>query len=459
MEIKLDSIASTRDSQRSNDAKSKIDESEFPYFDNIPSHIIADILLQLPIKSLLTCKCVSKSWKTLISEPYFDKLYSDRARISFIIRTYNHNFMPKNFYHLECESEKFEIGRNNPVKLNPLFKLRLCFDKECLKKDNYWNRKRPFIGCKARHDKCGILNSCNGLLCLCHHNNLTPLVILNPTTGDFIRLPEVTKTPKRLNPTLVRIVGNAGFGFHPKTGEYKVIHMWLKYVKGNRVMPNGVSRPYGWVFEAMTLEIHTLGTSSWRNVEVDPQFSIKELKHATCVNGALHWIRFDNWQMSILCFNFDSEMLQLFPSPPCFENNNNNNEMSYEIIRMGQLSGFLYICCASDQNATMWIMKKYGIGESWTNVYNIDISSNRLFPSPFTLCCPLKHFEEGAIILLYLYKSHCFIYYELEKNRFKVFQIHENPPFFEVIPHIPSLISLKDVVKGDNIEVLNIHSR
>jgi hypothetical protein len=51
--------------------------------------------------------------------------------------------------------------------------------------------------------------------------------------------------------------GQAGFGFHSKTNEYKVIKMWRKHV-----------------FEPLILEIHTLGKLLWRNVEVDPEISI-----------------------------------------------------------------------------------------------------------------------------------------------------------------------------------------
>ncbi|KAK2386894.1 hypothetical protein QL285_060733 [Trifolium repens] len=103
----------------------------------------------------------------------------------------------------------------------------------------------------------------------------------------------------------------------------------------------------------------------------------------------------------------------------------------------------------------MWAMNEYGIEESWAKVYNI-----RGYPfCHYDLCCPVKPFEEGAAILLY-HSRNCFIYYEPEKNRCKFSQIcGTRSSSIAVIPHIPSLISLKDVVKGYNIEVLNIHSR
>jgi hypothetical protein len=127
---------------------------------------------------------------------------------------------------------------------------------------------------------------------------------------------------------------------------------------------------------------------------------------------------------------------------------------------MGESRGLLYICDTSSfHDVTMWVMKEYGIAESWTMVYSIDTSISFL-GRPCRryggLCWPLKHFEDGASMLSY-HSCNCLIYYEPEKYGFKVFQIHGSP-FVEIIPHIPSIISLKDIVKGDNIEVLNIYS-
>jgi len=249
------------------------------------------------------------------------------------------------------------------------------------------------------------------------------------------------------------MLGQAGFGFQPKTNEYKVISVWIRHVK----------RANQWVFERVILEINTLGTPSWRNVEVDPQISFSRLKYPTCLNGALHWIRFEGLLRSILVFCFESERLQSFPSPPYVFGNHNNGFLGNRHISMGELKGFLYICDSTLlSDVSMWVMNEYGTGESWTKIYNIDTSFNpseSCVQRSYDLSWPIKHFEEGAAILLY-HSSNCFIYYEPEKYGFKVFRIHGyRSDFLEVIPHIPSLIALKDVLKGDNIEVLNIHSR
>ncbi|KAL6998495.1 hypothetical protein U1Q18_008624 [Sarracenia purpurea var. burkii] len=45
----------------------------------LPEQIVANILLRLPIKSLGRCKCVSKSWLSFISDPFFVKSHLNQA--------------------------------------------------------------------------------------------------------------------------------------------------------------------------------------------------------------------------------------------------------------------------------------------------------------------------------------------------------------------------------------------
>jgi len=148
-----------------------------PYFDSLPSQLTTHILLKLPIKSLLICRCVCKIWNTLISEPHFAKLQFEQAPVSLVIRTLHDMQMARSLYLLECDPQKLEFGTNHHLKLKPTFILplrdvKLSRDKNGgksykEKSDEIENKfKHRYISCITNRDKFGIVNSCNGLLCL-----------------------------------------------------------------------------------------------------------------------------------------------------------------------------------------------------------------------------------------------------------------------------------------------------
>jgi hypothetical protein len=192
-----------------------------------------------------------------------------------------------------------------------------------------------------------------------------------------------------------------------------------------------------------------VGTPTWRKVRVDGNFSkIKLISFPTFVNEALHWICFlrvgENY--SILRFNFETEKLQLIGLPSTL--------LGHYGIRKGVLRDSLYVCNASlPSSVDVWIMKNDDIGVLWTKAFTLGGSLHRYI----NLYWPLKNFDNGNLLGYCPNKG--FIYHDT-KNRPKKFLVcGTQEKLLEVIPHIPSLISLKDVVKGDNVEVLNVNSR
>ncbi|XP_057441266.1 F-box protein At3g07870-like [Lotus japonicus] len=474
METKEGSMGSPRDRKGKRVAEKVDNESKSQQlgvsFTDLPSHISTDILLRLPIKSILICKCVCPSWKALISDPHFTKLHFQHASTGFMIRANAPYLVSRILHLLEFEPEKIEKDDdddqfcfcedlsikpecNSHLKLENKLKLPLRDAKLVLdKRDETEKRGRQghYISSKPEDDKFAVVNSCNGLLCLCDPSR-DNFVVCNPVSGEFIRLPKATSVHNISDIWHQEIY--CGFGLLPKTNEYKVVRILKMY--------GGLHSPKTTKF--MGVDMYTLGTTTWKNVDVDPEnfkwllmCTDKWLGFPTCVSGALHWIDF--YHYAILCFDFESERFQSFPSPPLLF----QNKHSPWNITMGELRGSLHICDSSSSSSVstpvkMWIMKKYGFGESWTKVFSIDTMSRDRWPYG-GLYWPVKHFKNGAAILMY-HSSNCFIYYEPEKYGFKIFKVRGTQYTFEVIPHIPNLISLKDAVKGDNIEVLNIHSR
>lgn len=476
MRRKKDSAsASARDSKRGKQVGKRVDEAESeelgPSFAELPLAITSNILLQLPIKSILICRCVCRTWNEVISDPRFAQLHFERAPTSVLIRTNDPKRVSRTLHLLEYDPQKFDDEEDRfcsceddflkpeckyHMKLELKFKLPLRDAKLVLSKIDGAknpNRQRRYIACKPKDDKFDVVNSCNGILCLRGPRINDPFFVCNPITGEYIKLPEASEIDNRQGPISDFYFG---FGFQSKTNEYKVIRLFTKEFKN----PRYIDSLNMWEVYQQIVEIHTLGTPTWRNVRVDdPTFTTEKLTFPTHVNGALHWIRFefdyDGSETSILSFNFESERFQTLPSPPgVFE----HYDSRYSMVSMGELRESLYICDAKPRfnSINIWIMKKYGIGKSWTKVFKIDQSDADRWPNGLYL--PVKHFKIGAGMLMY-HSCNCFIYCESKGYEFKFYKVRGTKSKFEAITLIPSLISLKDVVKGDNVEVLNVHSR
>jgi len=111
----------------------------------LPDELITEILSRLNVKSLMRLRCVSKLWKTLISDPTFVKMHLQLSKRNSHLVLHMDNKYFRYTYTVALISVSPLLGSTSS---NPITHA----------KDH--NRRFHSGSC------CGIVGSCNGLICL-----------------------------------------------------------------------------------------------------------------------------------------------------------------------------------------------------------------------------------------------------------------------------------------------------
>uniref|UniRef100_A0A7N2L5N3 F-box domain-containing protein n=1 Tax=Quercus lobata TaxID=97700 RepID=A0A7N2L5N3_QUELO len=265
---------------------------------SLPDGILTNIFVFLPIKSIIICTSGSKAWKSLIKNPTF-------------ISTHLHHSLNKNqnllFIGLCSESE-------NQKEFYALHNEDDAYFTQHARFDYPYNRKYSVVG------------TCNGLLLLSDDTNIS-FCLRNPCVGKLLKLPSHNITYA----THGRFGASIGFGFDPKTKDYKVVRVVT--LLGN--LDVGKTRPQ------------------------------------TFINGALHWVAFrfsdNNIHNFVLVFDLGEEVFHEILLPD-FRGHRGLISGTISVYRNSiaffqKGNDFLHI----------WAMKEYCVGSSWTKVFSLPL--------------------------------------------------------------------------------------
>ncbi|CAI9765276.1 unnamed protein product [Fraxinus pennsylvanica] len=382
----------------------------------LPVHIIVDILSRIPLKDILRCRCVCKTILKLLKDPYFAEVHLARALTTtsnLIIREHGSKWGSLYFFTFDLGEAGLSsccgadwMSHSYLRHLHPLSRINFDF--------SFRGRNLAFIG------------SCNGLLCLYYNSQSKPFYsICNPILQEYTELPDLAaSTPSYIYSNL------SAFGFCPRTKQYKVIRfLW----------PTSVDPLTSIQSSGMVADIHTLGSDSWRRIE-NPVW-LKQQAFDPFVNGALHWITTSHKPSELISsFDLETEQFRLLPPPPHFSLHYVKN-VSW--INIGVLRECLCLCYIyEDAQFEAWVMKKYGVKESWTKKFSIDM---KLYCNLRVedLHRPIKFLSNGD--LCFLFASNSLVSFNPKKKTFR--ELKKMGPWrTEVTAHVLSFISLKDAV-------------
>ncbi|XP_059631580.1 F-box/kelch-repeat protein At3g06240-like isoform X2 [Cornus florida] len=275
----------------------------------LPEHPVVQILSKLPVKSLLQFKCVSKPWRSLISDPCFIKTHLSQSVTKSVLIATSHP--PYRLYTISFGSAGNDIVE---AKVEFLFQ-----------------NIKP-------HPRCEIIGSCNGLIAMgvesddiYHKGNYgVSIYVFNLSTRESKEIPDCDSPG-----------GLIGFGYDQCSDDYKLVSA-----------------------RSDSIYVYSLRIGSWRKVHDFPDH-FHVVPYGTQLNGALHWLRFrmnNNLDMTleIAALSLADEKLWKIPLPTSF------TKFQLRTCHMGVFEGCL--CVLSGCGDAIWVMKEYGVKQSWTKL-------------------------------------------------------------------------------------------
>lgn len=296
--------------------------------DYIPEEILQEILLKLPVKSLIRCTAVCKSWRSLIKSSTFVKNH-----LSHTIQSNHQNDVHTLLLHKKVREGFYSVNWDNPTFGEHINVANPFVDNNsALKKRDVW----PWV-----------VGTYNGLVCLAYHDTSDPIIVCNPSIRKYVILPEA-------KPTLMDWV-RLEFGYDSRNDDYKVLRIR--------------SRSRSHQSDDCEIDVWSLSRGSWKTLKAKLKKSVPS-GNTTLVKGALH--RVHNYlkrsaDYFILCFDMVSELFEEIIMPQDLRKN------CCSTIRYGESIGLLSHVRrnAGDSVFQVWVMKEYGVVESWTKQFDI----------------------------------------------------------------------------------------
>ncbi|XP_007207683.2 F-box/kelch-repeat protein At3g23880 [Prunus persica] len=312
--------------------------------------VLRDILSRLPVKSLIRCTSVCKTWIPIIKS-------QDLIR-KHLIRALNSNDLL--LLHTVSGEECKTVLHKTLVKelTEEVYSVR--YDAEDL--GLYCPIEFPISHKKKLHNSfLRVVGVCDGLVCLADDifRYGSTFIIWNPCIRKSVTLPSPGVTFRKNGGYDATI----GFGFDATTNDYKVVRLVVDQVGSPTIA-----------------EVYSLANGSWTSPRpVTPECEIDGAAFQASVNGALHWPAIprktvDDLCYFILAFDLGSELFREMPMPESFEW---HTSLGLQLSVSGDRKSIaLFVMdhrCANYENyfLDIWVMKDYGIYESWTRLIRL----------------------------------------------------------------------------------------
>ncbi|KAL0007214.1 hypothetical protein SO802_008716 [Lithocarpus litseifolius] len=296
-----------------------------------PEEVVRKILYKLPVKSLIRFRCVSKSWNTLITTPAFINCHLTRS------------------HSLLSNSNKLIVRHCLEKPYVEHYKL---IDDSNDSFDQIQNIELPLTSRPIQHFR--LIGSANGLFSLYEQKCF---ILWNPSIRKFITLPKPCITVK----THGKVTCHSAFGFDLRTNDYKVVRIAFPSEEAKLPLIEAYSLNEGsWKLTSASFP-SGIGVSCWH-------------KPVASLGGAVHFAVYDKdnrCRPLVLSFDLGDEVCHLMSLPNC--------AFSWSNLQTSVIGGSLALLFYDDRFVAkkccdIWVMKEYGIVDSWTKLFTVDLN-------------------------------------------------------------------------------------
>ncbi|RDY11176.1 F-box protein CPR30, partial [Mucuna pruriens] len=307
----------------------------------LPRELVSNILSRLSAKDLVTCTHVCKSWFDLITDPYFIT---------------NHYVVYNNLMHRQSLKEQLlVIGRPFPSGLKTNIYVLSWYINDPKKHVSSALLNPPYEYNSDHKYWSEVSGPCNGIYFL----EGNPNVLMNPSLGHFKALPESHLSGSHGTYSLTEY---SGFGFDPKTNNYKVVvikDLWLRETDERQ--------PGYW-----TVELYNLNSNSWKKLDAALPLSIEiwgSSRVYTYVNNCCHWWGYvdesGRRKDVVLAFDMVNEVFRKIKVPKVRDSSEEEFATLAPFNESASIGVIVYPVRGNEKRFDVWVMRDYWDEGSW----------------------------------------------------------------------------------------------
>lgn len=271
------------------------------------------------------------------------------------------------------------------------------------------------------------VEGCNGLLCLDDYD-MNTVVIWNPSTKEFKVLPQsYVQRPPDAN---ITFGGSCGFGFDPKSEDYKFIRFFCS---------DFVDQEGCYIRTYPQVELYSLRNDSWKEISHPPKVIAYGRSYA-CLNGTYYWKALIEYENVILSFSFPNEEFSFLPLPDLGKRII-GGPFTFELLDYnGSLGLIVYPKRGTEMSIDLWVMN----GGSWTKECVINVLGVKR---------PVGFWKNGEMFLES--SSHQLLLFDPATRELKNLGIRDHSETMQLIPLVESLVPLNGKLELEEEHVIH----